>query len=272
VVSEVVEECEQPVRRTVAAGPSWEWCDPRESAFLDRHVGVEIGAARGFDSLKGAPARARSPPCRPRFAAGPWRSRAGGCGGWVPGAQRWAVLAGGSGVPGHQCRDCAAAESGAPAAGEQRVGGVTAALLQAYPEHGHRLPGYRRATVLPAFAAAADMGAGAQFDVAVAQAGQLGDPKAGLGCHLEQGVISPAGPVALVGCGHQGVELGPGQVGDLGPRAAFRRGGQDLRDEPGVLGDGAAPRSGRRSGWQPGGRSGCGRCCDAPALGAPGRR
>jgi hypothetical protein len=50
VVSEVVEECEQPVRRTVAAGFSWEWCDPGESAFLDRHVGVEIGAARGFDS------------------------------------------------------------------------------------------------------------------------------------------------------------------------------------------------------------------------------
>src|SRR5579875_2441832 len=49
-VSEVVEECEQPVRRTVAAGFSWEWCDPGESAFLDRHVGVEIGAARGFDS------------------------------------------------------------------------------------------------------------------------------------------------------------------------------------------------------------------------------
>jgi hypothetical protein len=49
-------------------------------------------------------------------------------------------------------------------------------------------------------------------------------------------VISPADPVALVGCGHEGVELGPGQVGDFGPRAAFRRDGQDLRDEPGMLG------------------------------------
>jgi len=86
VVSEVVEECEQPIRRTVAAGSSWEWCDPGESVFLDRHVGVEIGAARGFDSLVPQPERdhRRVDPVSQQVHGAAVPEDVGG---WVPGAQ-----------------------------------------------------------------------------------------------------------------------------------------------------------------------------------------
>ena len=63
------------------------------------------------------------------------------------------------------------------------------------------------------------MGAGAELDVAVAQAGQLGDPQAGLDGQVQQGVVSPPGPGVPVGSGEQSVRLGAVQVADLGLRS-----------------------------------------------------
>ena len=62
---------------------------------------------------------------------------------------------------------------------EQRVVGGARFVRSARPA-GWRWSGERDAALLAALAQAADVRAGAELDVAVAQAGQLGDPQPGL--------------------------------------------------------------------------------------------
>ena len=73
-------------------------------------------------------------------------------------------------------------------------------------------------------------------DVAAVQAGELGDPQAGLDGEQQQGPVAPACPAGLVRRGEQRVDLGGGQEGDdplVGPLGRDR---QHPLDERGVLG------------------------------------
>jgi hypothetical protein len=80
------------------------------------------------------------------------------------------------------------------------------------------------------------VGSGAQLGVGVAQAGQLGDPQAGIEGHVQQGVVAAAGPGVPVRGGQQGVCLGSAEVAQLVALGFLGRDGQDPGDEPGVLG------------------------------------
>ena len=77
---------------------------------------------------------------------------------------------------------------------------------------------------------------GAENDVAVGQAGQLGDPQPGLDGEHEHGVITPAGPGAPVRCGQQGVDLWRGEPGEQCALVALGRDGQDPLDDGGAFG------------------------------------
>jgi len=77
--------------------------------------------------------------------------------------------------------------------GEDRVGAVTAALGEPGAQDGGGLTGERRGAVFPALTGAADVRACAEVKVGDAQAGDLGDPQAGLDGEQEQGVVSPSG-------------------------------------------------------------------------------
>jgi len=140
---------------------------------------------------------------------------------------------GGSCVPGDQVFDRVAGERGAAAGGEERIAGAATAFLHPGFQDCRGLPGQRCGSLFPALAGASDVGAGAELDVLVAQAGELGDAQAGLGGDVEQGVIPPSGPGVLAWSGYQGFELGMGQVADLVVLAALGRDGQDAGDEAG---------------------------------------
>jgi hypothetical protein len=78
-----------------------------------------------------------------------------------------------------------------------------------------------RAPLLATLPVAADVGAGAEHDVAAAQRGHLRDPHPGLEHGGEQGVIASADPGAAIGSLQQGFRLEGRQVGDhlpAGPR------------------------------------------------------
>ena len=117
---------------------------------------------------------------------------------------------GGSCVPRDQVFDRVAAERGAAAGGEERIAGAATAFLHPDFQDCHGLFGQWRRPLFPALAVASDVGAGAELDVLVAQAGELGDPQAGLGGDIEQGVVPPPGPGVLAWSGYQGLELGIG--------------------------------------------------------------
>lgn len=84
--------------------------------------------------------------------------------------------------------------------------------------------------MLPALALALDVRAGSQMDVAETQAGELGDPQAGLDGEHQQGVVAPSGSAVAVGAGQQSVDLGGGEEGDGGPLAPLGWDGKDSLD------------------------------------------
>ena len=74
-----------------------------------------------------------------------------------------------------------------------------------HPDAQHRLGGRgeRDGAVPAALAEAADVGAGAEADVAAVESGQLGDAQPGLRCQQQQGPVAaafPPGPVAARRC------------------------------------------------------------------------
>ena len=168
--------------------------------------------------------------------------------------------------------DGVAGERAAGPGGEQRPGGIAAELGEPGPQHLDGLGGERGGPVLAALAVAADVRPGAEVDVLAVQAGELGDPQAGLDGEQEQGVVAAAEPGGAVRGGEQRVDLVGGEVADDRPLAASGRDGQDLADHRGVLGCAAGRRSGTASGSRPGGRCGWRRCCPAGLPGAAGTR
>src|SRR5207302_6033772 len=80
------------------------------------------------------------------------------------------------------------------------------------------------------------MRAGAEVDVAGAQAGQLRDPQAGLHGNIQQGAVPAPGPGAAVRGGQQGLDFCLVEVADLPPLAAPGGDVQHPGDERGVLG------------------------------------
>src|SRR5216684_9355709 len=143
---------------------------------------------------------------------------------------------GGDGVLGDEAPDGAAADLPAAVGGEQRVVGSAAALLHPDPENCCGLLAQRGGAVFAALPGAVEVSPGAELDVAVAQAGQLGDPQAGVDGHVQQGVVAPAGPGGPVRGGQQGVCLGLAEVAQLVALCSLGGDGQDPGDEPGVFG------------------------------------
>jgi hypothetical protein len=74
-----------------------------------------------------------------------------------------------------------------------------------------RLPGERGAALLAVLAETADMGASAQRDGALFELDGLGQPKTRLRGEVQQHVIAPADPCALVGRRQDRVDLGAGE-------------------------------------------------------------
>jgi len=139
-------------------------------------------------------------------------------------------------VFGDQTSDRAAAEPVPSVGGEQGLVGQAAALLHPYAQNRDGVLGEGSAPLLAAFSLASDVGAGAQFDVAVPESGELGDSQAGLHGDVEQGVVSPSGPGAAVGGVQQDLDLGVVEVGDVLSGAAFGWDVEHAGDERCVLG------------------------------------
>ena len=136
-------------------------------------------------------------------------------GGGVPQRVRGDVLVldgragvrGGGGVLRDEALDGVAGEPAAGLGGEQRAGGVGAELGEPGPQDLDGLGGEGGGPVLAALAVAADVRAGAEVDVLAVEAGELGDPQAGLDVEQEQGVVAAAVPGLAVRGGEQGVDL-----------------------------------------------------------------
>ena len=104
--------------------------------------------------------------------------------------------------------DGVAAEPPAGAGREQRLVATPGAFGE--PDAQHRLGGcgQRDGALFAAFAEAADVGAGAETDVAAVESDQLGDPQPGLDGERQQRAVAAAFPAAAVGRVDEGVDLG----------------------------------------------------------------
>jgi len=121
-------------------------------------------------------------------------------------------------------------------AGEQRIGGPSAAFGEPGTGDRGRGGGQRGDPLLAAFAQAADVRSGVQADVGAAERGEFGDPQAGLDGQDQQGVIAATGPGVSVRGGEKRGDLGLGEVGDQPAIEAFGGDRQDALDDCGVLG------------------------------------
>src|SRR5690348_8885488 len=142
---------------------------------------------------------------------------------------------GGGGVPRDEALDGVAGERAAGLGGEQRPGGIGAELGEPGPHDLDGLGGEGGGPVLAALAVAADVRPGPEVDVLALQAGELGDPQAGLDVEQEQCPVAAAVPGLAAGGRDQRVDLLGGEVADDRPLAAPRRDRQDLADHGGVL-------------------------------------
>ena len=118
-----------------------------------------------------------------------------------------AGVRGGGGVPRDEALDGVAGEPGAGLGGEQRPGGIGAELGEPGPHDLDGLGGEGGGPILAALAVAADVGPGAEVDVLALEAGELGDPQAGLDVEQEQGMVAAAVPGLTARGRDQGVDL-----------------------------------------------------------------
>jgi hypothetical protein len=123
--------------------------------------------------------------------------------------QRRASLRGGRGVGVAPQGDGVAAEASPGAGREQRVVRVPGSLAQPGAQQPLDRAGEGNGALLAPLALAADVRAGAQGDVGAVQAGEFGDPQAGLDRRQEhEDAIASTFPAGLVRSGEQGVDLG----------------------------------------------------------------
>src|SRR5262249_24597839 len=93
----------------------------------------------------------------------------------------------------------------------------------------------RGCPVLAALAVAADVRPSPEVDVLTLQAGELGDPQAGLDVEQEQGMVAASVPGLAARGRDQRVDLLGSEVADDRPVAPPWRDRQDLADGGGVL-------------------------------------
>ena len=132
--------------------------------------------------------------------------------------------------------DGIAAEALAGDGGEQWVAGSAGTLpqpgLEDRPGRWHQ----RCSSFLSALADGVHVGAGGERDVLTREAGEFGDPQAGLDGQGEHGVVAPAGPGGLIAGAQQRVGLGIGEVGEEVALGSLGRDGEHPLDSGGVLG------------------------------------
>jgi hypothetical protein len=140
------------------------------------------------------------------------------------------------GVLGDESLDGVGAEPPPGSGREQRFFSEAAPFDEPSTDHGPRRGVEGDGPVLAAFAEAADVGAVAECDVAVVEAGELADAEPGLGGEGEHGTVSSSFPTVPVRGGEQAGELGLGEERDLGAVEPFGRDGQHAADQLGVFG------------------------------------
>ena len=107
-------------------------------------------------------------------------------------------LPGGDGrVRAHAAFDGVSAQPPAGAGWEQRVLGLSAAFARPFAQHRLGGAGEGHGSLFAAFALTADVGSGAQAEVAAVEPDDLGDSQPGLGAEEDQRPVSSALP-----CGH----------------------------------------------------------------------
>ena len=211
-----------------------------------------------------------STPAWSRVMAQLWRRTWG----WTLSArQRRASFGGGGGVVVDESFDGVAAEAPSGAGREQRVVAAPGSFARARRAATASAGAVRgTARCLASFAFAADVGAGAEGDVAAVEAGELGDAQPGLHGEQQQGPVASAFPSVRVGRGDEGVDLGGGEERHDRLVEPFRRDGQDPLDQQGVLG--VAQRRRRRTATGSRSAAGCGSagCCAVRSRGGRGTR
>lgn len=132
--------------------------------------------------------------------------------------------------------DGIAAEELSRAGRQERISRPSRALGEPDPQDRDGPCGQRRDPLFASFAAAADMGAGAEVDIRAAEPDQLRDPQSALECEQEQGMVAPAGPGRAVGGREQSPDLRFAKEGDEVAFEPLGRDGEDTFDQRGVLG------------------------------------
>ena len=122
------------------------------------------------------------------------------------------------------------------AGGEQRLVAVAGAFGQPHAAGPLGGCGQRDGPLLAALAETADVGTGAEADVAAVEADQLGDPQPGLDGQQQQGTVPAAFPSGAVGCADEGVDLGRGEKRHQRLVEPFGGDGEHPLDELGVFG------------------------------------
>ncbi len=120
-------------------------------------------------------------------------------------------LGGGRGVGADPERNGIAAEPSSGPGREQRVVEMACSLGEPEPQQHLDALVEGDSALLASFAFAADVGSGAQGDVAAVQAGELRNPQPGLEGQQQHDPVSTSFPSGLVRCCHEGVDLGRGQ-------------------------------------------------------------
>jgi hypothetical protein len=93
--------------------------------------------------------------------------------------------------------------------------GLSITLGEPGTQRADSLPAQRRAAIFSSLTSALNVGTGAEDNVLTAQPDQLRDPQARLHGNEEECPVPPTCPRRLIGCCHEGLDLGPCKELDL---------------------------------------------------------
>ena len=103
-------------------------------------------------------------------------------------------------------------------------------------QHGDGVGGQGHDPLLATLAGAAQVGTGAECDIAAVEAGELSQPQPGLNGDGEHGPVAPSFPTARVGGGEQRLGFVVGEEGDDGLVVSLLGDGEHPGDQLGVFG------------------------------------
>ena len=231
--SQSLKELDESITGTVSSGCTFDGLGLGEHRLLQSEVGIEIDLS-----------------CLDRFMPEPDRNQGPIDSGLkklhcsrVPkdvgsntfSGQRRADLLGLGPVSGNQSLDSVGAEASSARTGEQERRLHRHHVSHPRTQHRHYRSTQWRTAILTSLARAAGMGPSAEYDVAPAQPGDLGEPKPRLNGRHKQCMVPPSEPCRSVDYREEDFDLIMGQVVDDGLDVTLQRDGEYSLDQRSML-------------------------------------